>query len=70
MSWSEMSLLYLREVPGGIEITTFLDETEETINRITCEVIRPGESFGGFSFTELYEIARTRGKMNGDELRT
>jgi hypothetical protein len=64
-----MSLLYLREIAEGIEITTFLDETEGTIPRISCKVIRPGESFGGFNHDELREIARTRGKMDGNELR-
>jgi hypothetical protein len=64
-----MAILYLRAIPEGIEITTILEPTGETVPRIFCEVIRPGEPFGGFSYVELQEIARTRGQMDADELK-
>jgi hypothetical protein len=32
-------------------------------------VVRPGESFGGYSFEELAAIANTQGQMNADELK-
>ena len=64
-----MAILYLRKIPEGIEITTILEPTGEAVPRIFCEVVCAGESFGGFSFDELQEIARKRGQMDADELK-
>jgi hypothetical protein len=52
-----------------IEITADLDAEPYSYADLFHDQVRPGESFGGFSYDELLEIALTRGQMDADELR-
>lgn len=53
----------------GIEILADIDSLGFGKSARFHDVVRPGESFGGYSFEELSAIAHTRGQMNADELK-
>lgn len=64
-----MTILHLRHTAEGIRITADLGETGLVIIPQFFELVRPDESFGGYSYGELREIALLRGRMDADELR-
>lgn len=64
-----MTTLYLNTLPQGIEILADLVDTGYLKLASLHELVRPGESFGGYSYDELLAIAATRGQMDADELK-
>lgn len=64
-----MTTLYLTATPAGIEIAGEIEESGRILRVPFTELVRPGESFGGYSYEELLVIATTRGQMDADELR-
>lgn len=66
---TNLPVLYLRLRPDCIEIAATLDVQDSTQTRTFRDWVKPGESFGGFSYDELLEIARTTGQIDADELK-
>jgi hypothetical protein len=64
-----LTTLYLNTSPRGIEILADLDGAGCLNPAPFHELIRPGESFGGYNYDELMTIATTRGQMDADELK-
>jgi hypothetical protein len=64
-----LTTLYLNTLPQGIEILADLDDTGYLKLASFHDLVRPGESFGGYSYEELLAIATQRGQMDADELR-
>lgn len=64
-----MTALIIKFQLDRIEITSDLDTEIRGYTGLFHDQVRPGESFGGFSYDELLEIALTRGQMDADELR-
>lgn len=61
--------LRLSPVLNGIEITAHLDTGKHALTETYTGLVCPRESFGGFSYDELLEIAISRGQLDADELR-
>lgn len=64
-----MTTLYLTPLLQGIEIAADLAGAGCLKPAPFYELVRPGESFGGYSYDELLAIATTRGQMDADELK-
>lgn len=64
-----MTALIIKFQLDRIEITADLDTGDRSYTGIFHDQVKPGESFGGFTYDELMEIALTKGQMDADELR-
>jgi hypothetical protein len=64
-----LTTLHLKATTTGIELFAEIDSHGFIQSPPFHDVIRPGESFGGYSFEELAAIAKTRAQMNADELK-
>lgn len=64
-----MTTIYLKALPSAIDILADIDGIGYLKAMPFHDLVRPGESFGGYTYAELLEIAKTRGKMDADELR-
>ncbi len=53
----------------GIELFADIDSLGFIRSAPFHDVVRPGESFGGYSYEELSAIANTRGQIDADELK-
>jgi hypothetical protein len=64
-----LTTLHLKAITTGIELFADIDSLGFIQSPPFHDVVRPGESFGGYSFEELAAIANTQGQMNADELK-
>jgi hypothetical protein len=64
-----MPVLIIKFQLDRIEITADVDTENHSHTGIFHDQVKPGESFGGFTYDELVEIALTKGQMDADELR-
>ncbi len=66
---ASLTTLCLNSLPEGIEIFADLDGGGCNHPAPFHDLVRPGESFGGYNYDELLTIATTRGQMDADELK-
>lgn len=66
---NDLSTLFPNARKHGVEIVSDLDGIGCPKPAPFYELVRPGESFSGFSDEQPLEIARTPGMMDTDELR-
>lgn len=64
-----MTSLYLNLLNDQIKIIADVGDNSFSASTPFRDVVYPVENFVGFSHEELRDIARTRGEVNGDELK-
>lgn len=64
-----MTTIYLSLIEEGIRLSASLDVQGNAGQQTYLEIVRPGESYGGYSYEELRAIASNARQMNAEDLR-
>lgn len=63
-----MTILYVVGHAGGVGVFTHLDKAEAHIVGDVHLMVYPGEKFGGMTFDQLMDIAKSAGRFDSDNL--
>jgi len=66
---NDLTKIFLKATQRGIEIAAEIDRFGGLRSIPFKDSVCPGETFGGYSYEELLEIAKTHGQMDADELK-
>ncbi len=63
-----MTIIAVRLMDAGIFLDADLRDQAGNLCDYFCELVRPGESFGGLDYDALLQVATTRGEFESEEL--
>ncbi len=64
-----MTTIHLRLIEEGVRLSASLDVQGNAGHQPYLEIVRPGESYGGYSYEELRSIANNARQMDAEDLR-